>query len=433
MGWFPTKQTAVRIVVGVVLVFAVATAASQFRRPGLATVYLKGADRFTSGEQMYVIEPQAHSYPPFFVLPFALLVPFTDPVRHVLWWAANIGILIAVIGLVAAMIRPSLPADRRERVVYGVVVGVLSARFLLSPLEYQSHDLIVLLMVLVSAHFAARGGQIAAGAAAGIATACKATPLLLLPYFLWRRAWLAAVATVCVAVAATLLPDVISPNPAGQLWVRSWYDSFVSKVSAGEAADAAGAWVAWNELNQSLPGTIYRWFTSPPSADQINVSLVALSPETIRGIALAAQAIALLLIAWSTRRVRPEVALQVPVGECVLAHYGMILCGMLLLSPMSSSAHFCGLLVPIAVLVREASRRPRDRAAVAGLGVVFFLGTLSAQDLIGRFVADRVQVFGGATLCTAACLVSLAWVARNWTATPEPPPLPTGQTVASET
>lgn len=407
------RGIASRVVVGVVLVVMVSAIAARFRPSKELPVYVQGAARLLAGEQIYVVEPKAMTYPPFFVLPFTLLTPFGEPVQRTLWWAANLGMLIAIVALIGSLIRPSLAAQRGTRVVYAVVVGLLSAKFVLSPLEHQSHDLIILLLVLLSAYCAASGRSAAAGSLAGIAAACKATPLLLLPYFLWRRMWLAAAAMVCIGAAATLLPDLISPNPAGKLWVQTWIDSFVSKVDVAAAPEVEGAWEAWNSLNQSLVGSVHRWFTTAP-AGRINVAPVVLSARTIRGITLGAQALVLLLIGWATRPVRRAIAQEVPPGEYFLAHYGLVLCGMLLLSPMSSTPHFSALLVPIAVLVAEAFRQPRNRTAMAGLIVILLFGALSARDLIGRFLADRIQAFGGATLCTIACLVFLAWVARNW-------------------
>lgn len=405
------------------IILVIALVAASTRKSKELPVYVKGAERLIAGEQIYRYEPKAFTYPPFFAVPFTLLVPFPEFAQRVLWWTANLGTLIAIVWLVWSLIEPTLPADRRKRWIFAGLLGLLSAKFVFSPLGHESHDLIVLLMVVLSARFACRKQQAAAGVFAGIAAACKATPLLLLPYFLWRRMPVASVAMVAAAAVATILPDVISSNPDGKLWVKSWQERFVAKVDIAESPDVEGAWARWNAMNQSLVGTAHRWFHPVKTeGKRINVCMFRLSESALRNVTLAAQVLVLLTIAFATWPRRDPAADAIHLQKQTLAHYGALVCGMLLLSPMSSPPHFCALLLPLAVLAGEVVRRPRHPIVLAGLAGTLLLGAFSAKDLLGRNLANGLQAFGGTMLCTIVCLAVSAWISREKSRVPQADP-----------
>ncbi|NUQ63650.1 MAG: DUF2029 domain-containing protein [Pirellulales bacterium] len=414
MGWIPERRTFLRLSIAAAGILIAAAIAAHVRKPRELPVYLKAAQRFVAGEQIYLHEPKAFTYPPFFVLPFVPLVPLAESVQRVLWWAANIGMLVAIVGIVWSLVRPTLPEDPRKRRLCAVAAGLLSAKFLLSPLEHESHDLIVLWMIVLSAHYACERRQAAAGCFAGIAAACKATPLLMLPYFLWRRMWAAAGVMLLAGIAATLLPDFLTSNPDAKFWFQTWNERFVSRVEVGESPDLNGAWAAWNPANQSLTGTARRWFQPvTPGPGRMNVCFFPLRAGILRGLVLAAHALLLALIGWATWPRCGSSTTAAVFEKQVLTHYGALVCGMLLFSPMSSPAHFCGLVLPLAVLAGEIVQRPRRPAILAALAAVALFGPLSAQDLVGRPLSDLLQALGAQTLCTMACLLSMVWFARE--------------------
>ena len=260
-----------------------------------------------------------------------------------------------------------------------------------------------------------RGGR--AGVAAGLAAACKATPLLILPFFVLRRRWSAAGAMLLAVVAATALPDALFPNPDGGPWAATWYGRFVAGVSVGDAPAVGGAWARWNPLNQSLAGTLARLTADPPpGSDAPNVTLRHAPPAAARGLTIAAQLAVLGWLAWCGWRPRaddrpadPFAGAAAPPGGLTaglrcLAELSLALCGMLLLSPMSSTQHFCFLLPGLAVVAARLVMQPRDRANLAAAAVLLAVGTLPASDLIGHAAADWVRAAGAHTLCAAVVL-----------------------------
>ncbi len=92
-------------------------------------------------------------------------------------------------------------------------------------------------------------------------------------------------------------------------------------------------------------------------------------------------------------------------------HWGtgaVVVCGMLLLSPMSSKQHFCVLLLPITYCAAHCFFVRRTWLTVGALAVTFLFGTLTAKHLIGRDWGHRVLAAGSLTWITLALLVASA-------------------------
>jgi len=417
------------------------------KRPGETVVYDKAGDRIVRGEQFYTPEEgKAFSYPPFFALPYVPLAPLPEKLQRGIWYFINFIFLGLILYLLARQVWPAIQAEpllitgppgdpagrkwwhpvgaiwsntlasiRRHRppkLVLWLVVGVLSARFIISPLEYQSHDMIVLLLGALTISAWGSGAQIRSGIWAGLGAACKATPILFILGFLSKLQFKALIACVLAAAAATVLPDLLFPNPHGGLWVVTWYEKFVSKVGVGRAADAEGAWESWNFLNQSLAGTIHRLFTpiadAPPT--HINVCIWRLGPAAIKIVtALSQLAIVgfLFLVFWPGHGrglSRNQLSLQ------RLGEGAAVLCAMVLLSPMSSKAHFCILLYPITFCAVDFFYRRRSPVVPVAFLLVFLVGTLSAKDLIGIELGNLFLAYGSITFCTLACFLATVYI-----------------------
>ena len=425
--------------VTVILLVVIGVIAAAFilsnRRPRDFAVYMLAAERIVHGDQIYrPDDPPAFTYPPFFALPFVAYLPFPPRVQLFLWSLTNLGLLAAVLAILSRWISPHMSTasdvprrsndglteqntqpDREGRgrsstaIWAWVIILVLSARFLVSPIEYHAHDLILLVLVLLGGVAAARGGQSGAGAWVGLATACKATPLLFLPVFAEQRRWRACAALVAVLITATLLPDMVFPNREGEPWAMCWYENFVSKVNVGASPEAGGAWARWDILNQSLPGTLYRLTSRPQNTSQINVCIMPLGESQLRILTLVLEALIVVMIGIAAWPRKNDSRIADHRSLVTLGQFGAVLCGMLLLSPMSSKHHFCTLVVPIAFCVVYVLYHRRDAIVIAGLVCVFCMGTLGAKDLIGDEIGDWLQACGSLAICSLACLIATSW------------------------
>ncbi|QDT15996.1 glycosyltransferase 87 family protein [Alienimonas californiensis] len=410
-----------------------AAAAAARDKPGDLPVYTRAAARAVAGGDFYdPADVPSFSYPPALVLAALPLLPLDDFGQRWAWWSLNLFLLGGILWTVKAAVTLALEvasetgesrtAEARRRVwAWGGLTALLAARFVLSPLQYQSHDLILLALLTAGAVWWTRGRDGAAGAACGLAAALKATPLLALPFFLLRRRWRAAAAMTAVGAATTILPDLLFRNPAGGPWVFTWIERFVRPVSAGVAPNVPGAWTRWNPLNQSLTGTLTRLTSAPTEAEHVPVQLILASPGVTRGLTLAAQAAVIAWLAWCGWRPRRDDRPAEPLAATVppdvtatsdrltpglrcLAELSLVLCGMLLLSPMSSTQHFCLLLPGLAVVAARLIMTPRDKTNVLLTAVLLVLGPLPAKDVVGDYAAEVVRSGGGHTACTLLVL-----------------------------
>jgi hypothetical protein len=217
------------------------------------------------------------------------------------------------------------------------------------------------------------------------------------------------------AAAATLLPDWLWPWQGGAWW-RAWYDVNLAGLQVGGTASAEGAWNAHSVLNQSLSGTLVRLFTPVAVADpkfvvgeRGSVLVCELSAWLCRGVSITAQLAVLALIAVAVRAGHRCVRSAVDAGQAQwavgLGEVSAIACGMLLLSPQSSKAHFCTWLFPAAFLADRLLRAERDWIAW-----LLMLGALAcalvAKELFGRELGNLFLAYGNVTWATLLLLLA---------------------------
>lgn len=381
-------------------------------------VYTRAAGRMLDGEAIYRPgEEKPFTYPPFFALPFAPLARLPEGLARALWYVTNVAFLFGILLVLSRVMRPQLRAARRQgrgppAWIFWLVVGALAARHVAAVFSNQSHDLIVFGAVAMLIASSARRKSLYAGAWAGVGAACKATPLLFAPIFLWQRRFLAAAGCVAAVALLVLLPDLVAPQESGKLWVISWYESFLSKLDPGQAPEAAGAWSPWNILNQNLAGSIYRLSREPgmTSAAHFDVSLWAPSDQTLKLVTYGAQAFVFGLLLFSTRASLTRRLASHELSFRRLGEAGLVVSAMLLLSPMSSKSHFCVLLVPITFCVADFFYRKRDPIVAALLIAIFATGTLASKGIWGRALGNEILARGSVTVCALCALLATAHV-----------------------
>jgi hypothetical protein len=389
---------------------------SRARKPAELAVYVTAADRMVQGEEIYrPTDRKAFTYPPFFAVPFVPLAQVPASMQPAVWWAINLSLVGVSAFLLLQLTESVREKSERGRAAFWWTIGItglLSAKFMLLPLVHGSHDLLILVLMLASGLALSNSRQLSSGIVGGIAAACKATPLLLLPFLVWQRQLRAAGLFVAALFVATLLPDLLFPHPSHKLWVEGWYANFVGKVNVGAAPDASGAWKEWNELNQSLAGTVHRLATTAPETkSKLNVAVVSLDKKQAKYVTLGLDCLVLAFCAWLSWPRKSSAAAVSHEDLKSLGYTSAVLCGMLLLSPMSSTYHFCLLLPPIAFLVTYWMYCERDRLVAAALGVQLVISLLGG-DLFGS-LADLALAAGlytfDAALLLAGCGYVLAW------------------------
>ncbi len=379
-------------------------------KPGDTAVYRLAAQRFLRGETIYRQDDQAaFTYPPFFVLAYVPFSALPQPWDRALWLSVNLLLAVWVVRttLNAILENDSVYHDLNcaRKIMVVLVILALQMRFIISPITYQSHEFIVLSLVVAGIVVWPKSNYVA-GVFWGIAAACKATPLLFLAVLLWRRDIGAVILAVAALVMATLLPDWLVQDNRPGLMVAEWYNTFVRHVEVAAPPDVPGAWREWNVLNQSLAGTLYRLTTHVPDEPPLrwNVALVNLAPYWRQGVVLVAQCMVAASVLWATWRKNLQSLRPSEKGAWAMA--AATLCAMLLLSPMSSRQHFCALAPAIAVsVVQWVSGRERLFSTVA-LVLVAALGGFGGKDLVGPSVQVQLSAYGAYTWCAFASLAA---------------------------
>ncbi|MCB9880595.1 MAG: DUF2029 domain-containing protein [Planctomycetes bacterium] len=381
-------------------------------------IYTRAAARMLAGEPIYrPNEDKPFTYPPFFALPFVPLSRLHEQLARAIWFLANVAMLGLVLLLLARTVRPTLRATRRlgrgpPLWLFWTTVLVLAGRHVAAVFSNQSHDMVILTALTLLVIAAGRKREFESGSWAGFGAACKATPLLFLPLFVWERRWRAAVACGVVTAALLLLPDLVTPQKNGISWLQSWYDAFLSQVEPGQTAEATGAWGRWNILNQNLTGTIWRLSRAPHALSPMHfdVSIWSPSDTMLRIVSYAMQLFVVAIIAFACL---PRWTQNVTTRERTLRRLGeasAIACGMVLLSPMSSKSHFCVLLLPATFCTLDLFYRRFDRALAALLVFALCTGTLATKGIWGTRLGNEILARGSVTWCAFALLLASAHV-----------------------
>ncbi|MEO6593598.1 MAG: glycosyltransferase family 87 protein [Planctomycetota bacterium] len=381
-------------------------------------VYVKGAERLVAGEEIYRrgTDNKPFTYPPFAAVSFVPMTWIATEWQAPVWFAVNFAILLLLARWLHAYARRDVPESGPPRLLWFWLLTVLvGARHVLSVLANQSHDLFIAGLVGLSAAAWCRN-RASAAIWAGVGAAIKATPLLFLGLFVVRLRVFAIVLLVLVFVGLTALPDWWFPRADGGSWWRAWYEVNLRVLEVGGTASAPGAWNSHSILNQSLTGTLVRWFTPVTTPDPSfvlggagTVLVGSLSPTWFRIVSLLSQLAVLGLIAFGVRRAARFVRQSADPGQAQqlvgLGEVATIACGMVLLSPQSSKAHFCVWVFPAAFLADRLLRGRRDVWAIVLLAAAFLTGA-TPKDLLGKELGNRLLAYGNVTWSTVLLLLA---------------------------
>ncbi len=345
-----------------------------------------------------VWDKHAYPNPPIMALilrPFHLLPPY--------WGATTWFLCKAVLALAAIWgVLSLLDSPEREFPLWGKALAVLAC---LRPIEgdlVHGNVNLFLLALVVGCLFAfVRRRDGLAGWLLGLAIACKLTPALLLGYFLWKRAWHAAAATLASLLTFTLLVPAIFFGWQENLdYLRSWHEQMVAPYAAGV--------VSSEHKNQSLPGLVHRLLSDEPSFSDYEEdrkiildkhNIVSLPKPALHAIILACMAGFVALSLWHIRAGCEERDTLV-----IVAEFGIVVLGMLLFCERTWKHHCVTLLIPFAVCAYCVSARgfPRSTrwqvgaAAAAALALMLLTTSgifdrhIDSDERIGKLA----QVYG---------------------------------------
>lgn len=349
------------------------------------------AQELLAGGDIYT-DAHGYVYPPLQSLLAVPVAPLPLIAQRMIWFCVNaVCLWIAIRNAWRLAGGPDLEqgAPHREHLAFAVGLAVGMTYFLNSLMHHQT-DVLLAALLFAGCERIPKGRGIAAATLLGLAAAMKCTPLLFALYFIVRGRYLAAAWLVAVAIGASLLPDLIYSPPDASTWLAKWFNLFLAPMASAE--HRPGVWASDIIFNQSIIGAVNRWSMTAWSLDGgFHTYLIEplLSPGAMKAIVLAAALTLGGASLWFMIRCRDLAC------ECAI-----VICGMLLFSPMSSPAHFGVLILPAFLLARSHSRFAHACAAVM---LVFALA--GNRDLIGVANYSLALWYGSITAATLAALL----------------------------
>lgn len=417
-GWLRWLRLHPGTAVGVGVLIAVAVIFVRHKDSEWDDVYIRAAGHLQQGIDIYG-RGSSYLYPPFMAclaLPFAVA---PSGAGRCLWLILNVACLLAMLRwswrLAGGGRLEGVSANRGERLaaIGGFLCGVF---YLQNCLAHQQTDLVIGAALVGGCLLLTRGKTVSAATSFGLAAACKCTALLWAPYLLWRGRPLAAVWLVIVAVGANLLPDLVSASPTGRPWLGEYAHRYLLPLA--KSRGYIGTWGSDVVYNQSLAGMGQRWATTSwiwtasdcliaPRADAIRPSLLRSAVYAIQGVLLL---VVLCCCGRPFRRIETKTE-----GQRQALEAAIVLLLMLLLSPMSSKAHFGTLILPGFCLARAAMRE-RSRVLWSIVLSAVFLALISNKDPLGERLYTLSLWYGVVTWQTMLLLMGCAIGVRRGSA-----------------
>lgn len=353
------------------------------------------------------------------LLPLARLPSVT---MAIIWYLAKC--LMALI-VMAWSFRLVDPEKKLPWWILGSIV-LLAIRPIVGDLQHGNVNLFIFFIVMAGLMLVAYGMSMFGGILLALAVCCKVTPLLFVPYFIWKKDW-RFLAGWLVGMLLFLWPGLVPSMALGfeenQRNLLSWYREMVHPfVVEGK--------VTSEHPNQSLPGLVFRLMTESPSFVEYPEGVftpsefhnfVALPSRAAKAITQAAMVVFGLLILWvcTPRTERNPTGNRLTLWPRLAAEWSLILVGMLLLSERTWKHHAVTLALPWAVIVSNAwaTHRTGVRWTCILVSAVSLFGMWSTSTgLLDDRAAKLGQVYGGYTVAFLAMTAGLVVCLRAMTA-----------------
>lgn len=366
------------------------------RRPGDFAGYLIVGDLVLAGRHIYLdAPPHINTWPPFFALlcvPLTLLARPSPVLARGVWLLLNAGLLALVLRLLAGLVygRDPRSPGRPELLVPLILTG----RYVLGNFEHLQINLVVFALALAGLSLQASGRPVRGGLVLGFAAAVKVMPVAFVPYLAYRRRWRATLASAAATVAFSWSPALVFGGPRFDDYLEHWRGAVAAGWGAGRMNQSMLA--MWDRL---LGHRL--WPLTAPGIDDL--------PESgarIVGLAVIASLAVVIALALLAFRGHPR-----PGGWAALAEWSAVFVVAALFGPVSWKSYLVVCLLPNTLLFAiwrspALDARTRRWAGATLLGA-FVLGGLTAPGLVGRTLAERLEM---TSIVTAAALVLLGGV-----------------------
>ena len=409
--WFRRHKRTLRRAMAVALLAVLATSAARYadkiRKPSRDGTLTKSAFlrwrgqilALDAGEDIY----QKYNYPnppvqALILLPLTRLPQFAGAMT---WFALKVA--MAVASWVWAY-RLAVGPGKRLPTISLLVAIIFSLHPVLGDLSHGNVNIFIAFLVFASLECLRRRLDFSAGVVLALAIACKVTPALFVPYFVWKRLWWAVAGSLIgCAIWLAIVPGLALGFEHNRNLTVSWYETMVRPFLVEGKVNGEHA-------NQSLPGLVTRLLTETPSDTEYDEggdhvvakefhNVADIGPAGAKSVIRALQLGYTLLGIWLLRN-RIDRATDPRAGLRVAAEYSFIILGMLLFSERTWKHHGVVLMLPFLVAAAFYAARatgPRLRLGLAVANCVAFL-LIAAPSLLGGDRQDEALAYGSHTV-----------------------------------
>ncbi|MCW3127189.1 MAG: hypothetical protein JWO03_2847 [Bacteroidetes bacterium] len=231
--------------------------------------FLEAADKMWHGKNIY--DPPyinlRYSYSPFWAMvlvPFALL---PDGLGAFIWLILSLILLWRTIYLLRTRFCVSMP-DKGSNVILWFLILLYISRYIELNFHHVQMTIFLLWMILESILLAENNKEMMAGILIGVGAIIKIMPIVMVPYFLYRRRFIAALSSCITIGVCFFLPIFFVGKERFSELNQSWF-SILRPDSPEFQVDAT-----WH-FPQNLSALLYRLFVdtgAPYSRNVVSLS-----------------------------------------------------------------------------------------------------------------------------------------------------------------
>jgi hypothetical protein len=331
----------------------------------------RAATRVIHQDNLYNFDDQhyLYKYSPsfaFLVAPIGLL-PFSA--AKVIW---ILGMCICLL-LIMRWSKRMIMGDRSPPAYLYLLTLLFTSKFWVREMWLGQTDLLMLVFIFLFISCTDRGKDFWAGLFLAMAVIIKPTPLIFMPYLLFKRRFKPVVSLVMASMVLVLLPSIVY-GISGNISLLSGWKTVMSVSSPPLLA---------SDVNQSFFGFFYRFLT----ATSFEVNVLNLN-YTVVNVLIYASALGLFLFLLFLNR-RSELVKNSLVKNRECIEYSLLLIFMTLFSPLGWFQNYCSSILAYMLLIYYVMRtRFRDRFVSLLLLTSFVLVDLINFELVGRRIND---------------------------------------------
>jgi alpha-1,2-mannosyltransferase len=397
-------------VLGLLLFFVVLSVFYTRKAIAHRSAFLRWRPQIEALPESDIYERFTYPNPPIMAL---MLEPFVHlpPLLGSLCWfylkvAMTLVALYWVFRLVESPDRPFPPWAKALTIL-------LSLRPVMGDLAHGNVNLFILFLVAGALYAYHRQRDWTAGVVLALAIACKVTPALFVPYFLWKRSWkVLGGCALGLVLFFFVVPGLFLGPERNLRLLGSWVECMVTPY-------VVDGTVTSEHPNQSLPGLVYRLGSHSPSFLDDDEppryhNLADLDPHLLRWLVKGCMAAFALLAVWTCRT-----PVQPRSGWRLAAEFALVVLGMLLFSERTWKHHCVTLVLPFAVIAYYLAvcrpAPPLRGYLIGSLVVVMLLMASTSTSLLQPLddTAKMAQVYGAYVWSNLVLVAALTVLLRR--------------------